>query len=73
MLVVLIEWYHVVLCDKEISSITVDDIEFIFIQEIKDIKTRDHCKLNLRDIIYFSRTFRGCKWFQSEQISENNC
>ena len=41
-----------VLCDKEISSITVDDIEFIFIQEIKDIKTRDNFKLNLRHNIF---------------------
>ena len=57
-----------VLCDKEISSITVDDIEFIFIQEIKDIKTRDNFKLNLRHNI-FGVTFIGCKWFQSQ----NNC
>ena len=35
---------NVVLCDKEICSITVADIEFIFIQEIKDIKTPDDFK-----------------------------
>ena len=58
-----------VLCDKEICSIAVADIEFIFIQEIKDIKTCDDFKLNSRHngIAFVDR----CEWLQSEQMSEN--
>ena len=62
-----------VLCDKEIPSITVADIEFIFIQEIKDIKTRDNFKLNLRHNI-FGRTFidgNGFYGFRSLRITVN--